>query len=119
MEIANVHPKGKWYQEVKNIMATNRTPPIFIGHCCEIRQNIEKFQLNQSYLLRSETLYDRYLHLLQLQVLLPPPLQQSIDIHGFGAEDKKDIHRMLHGVVNQYCTRNCHEYNIIPNGTMC
>ena len=70
-------------------MATNWTPPASIGHCCEISQNIEKFQLNQSCLLRSEIQYDGYIHLPQLHVLLTPPLQKIIDIHGFGTEDKK------------------------------
>ena len=41
MENKKVSVNDNWYQEVKNIIATNKIPSTFVGHCYEIRQNIE------------------------------------------------------------------------------
>ena len=109
----------KWYGEVKNIIATNKIPSTFVGHCCEIRQNIQIHKSNSVPLQRAKLRYDGYLHLPQLHILLPPPLHQCIDIHGFGKENNKDTPGILHGVVNQYCAAQCYEYDIVPDGSKC
>ena len=71
MELNNEHHGDVWY---RNILSSfeNNSPNTFIGHCCEIRSNIEECKAEgievQSKLgLR----YDGYIHLPLLCLLKP------------------------------------------------
>ena len=64
-------------------------------------------------------LYNGYLHLPEIQLLLPPPVINYVDVHGFGAEVSPDTPGLLHGVINQKNARKCFENQIIPDGQQC
>ena len=38
MENGKVSENDKWYHDVRSIIATNKIPTTFIGHCCEVRK---------------------------------------------------------------------------------
>lgn len=64
-------------------------------------------------------MFDGYIPLPQLHILIPLPLHDSIDVHGFGKEDETDLPGLLHGVVGFETARKCVIKNIVPSGDSC
>ena len=78
--------------------------PDFIGHCCEIKVTINKHKVQ--HISKSpdknegKLLYDGYLHIPGIQVLIPPSIKQHIDVHGLGRENNDQLPGLIHGVVD-------------------
>ena len=93
-----------------------------MGHCCEVVKQIEHERASNVYCCppsNNKIVYDGYIHLPQLHILIPPPLHNCIDVHGFGKEDEIDIPGLLHGVVGYETGRKCFIQQIIPSGKLC
>ena len=127
MKQNELHPEDKWYQQMSEWIYNNNYPNTdFVGHCCELLKSIEKERASSVYrstesLIQSNNniCYDGYIHLPQLHILIPPPLHNSIDVHGFGKEDELDVPGLLHGVVGYETGRRCCDEQIIPSGKLC
>ena len=109
LEESNSHHNDRWYQEVKHVLQ-GKHPSDFVGHCCEIQQSVSELIAEENALaaINSKDIYlDGYLHLPQLHILLPPPLHNFIDVHGFGEEDSIDLPGLIHGVVDYKTAKYC------------
>ena len=110
MEDTQVHEGDKWHHQMSEWINNNIFPPKdFVGHCCELVKNIEKEKATTAYTStqsNNNICYDGYIHLPQLHILIPPPLHNSIDVHGFGREDELDVPGLLHGVVGYETGKN-------------
>ena len=51
--------------------------------------------------------------------MLPPPVINYVDAHGFGAEDNPDTPGLLYGAINQENTGKCFEHQIVLDGQKC
>ena len=122
MKDNNDHINDEWFHAVTQIITQNKTPPLFIGHCCELRIKINAHQTilaNKTKIIPQSPLqYDGYLHLPQLNILIPSPTNKYVDVHGFGGEDNTERPGLLHGVINQACAENCYRNHIIPDGRL-
>ena len=101
-------------------MASGIIDPHFIGHCCEIKESI-KFELKKQIPPKKhcKKRYDGHLHIPQLHILIDTPHVDFVDIHGLGKENNTSITGLLHGVVGSQCSIECHDMNVIPDGTLC
>ena len=119
MEKNNDHVDDKWYENVKRLMKFKQYHVKIVGHCCEVRQEIEStISKNDNLSVIDDYPFCGYLHFPQCYVLLPPPLHDYIDIHGFGIENDL-CPGLLHAVVSKKTAIECHNKYIIPDGTGC
>ena len=104
-------PDDTWYQNVKNFLENGIAidDVSFVGHCCEVRQQIEKCVKTKQYseINHNELQHDGFLHIPQLHILIPPPIRGWIDVHGLGAEDQLDIPGLIHGVFGYETANIC------------
>ena len=103
-----------WYIQVNAIMDSKQQNPLFIGHCCELKNKIERTMESSKGITDdySELKYDGYLHIPQLHILLDTPLVDYVDIHGLGKEDVDHTPGLIHGVVSKECAKQCHILNV-------
>ena len=121
MEKSKIEEGDNWYFHMKNVLCSGKVPPPdFVGHCCEVRKKIEESRQADPHITSVSSLkFDGYLHLPQLHVLVPPPMDRFVDIHGFGAESEMDTPGLIHAVVNRETARLCYIHNVVPNGRNC
>ena len=123
MKLNKNHHDDMWYDIANMAMVEYNYPTGFIGYCCEVKHQIEAPRNSKSiasrYKDKQELKYDGYLHLLDIDVLLPPSIRSYIDINGFGKESNWQLPGLLHGVVNQQCAEESHRYDITPDVTSC
>ena len=124
MRRRKIHANDSWYEEVQDFIKWGK--PVsknFIGHCCEVRLRIEKCVEEQKKNLvinkNQELRWDGYLHFPQLHILIPPPMNDYIDIHGLGKEDELDVPGLLHGVVGHATATECSLQLVNPSGERC
>ena len=95
MKLHRLHENDNWYKQMNKWIHHNIYPKQdFVGHCCEVVKQIEHDRASNVYSSPSTNnniLYDGYIHLPQLHILIPPPPHNCIDVHGFGKENKIDI----------------------------
>ena len=119
----NKHYDDVWYQLVKDIIRTNIQLSTFIGHCCELKLVIEDCAVEKDNTNTTDNrdglLYDGYLHLPELEILIPPDMVKSVDIHGLGKENINDVHSLLHGVVDNVNASQFFKFNLIPDASKC
>ena len=111
------HSSDPWYQSVTELMKGSLQSPDFIGHCCEIKATINKDKVK--HISKSpdknegNLLYDSYLHITGIQVLISPSIKQHIDIHGLGRENHDQLPGLIHGVVNSENASTLFDNNLI------
>ena len=111
---------GMQQLEISSVTFNSQQPVSYIGHCYEIKIKIEQC-LNDNLISKSDNnrdklLYDGYLHLPEMHLLLSPLVINYVDIHGFAKEDNLDTPGLLYGVINKEHARKYFEGNIKPDG---
>lgn len=121
---SNNEEKDKWYRQIVNFLRDGESPSDFIGHCCELKSNIEEAidDVNSPKKITTldtlDTKYDGCLHFPELHILLDTPYISHIDIHGLGKEQPLlGTPGLLHGVVDKACAIECHQENTMTKGT--
>ena len=123
MENNNEHHGDLWYKHVKNRLSTNPKLSKFIGHCCELKSAIENCAINKETRSPSDKddglLYDGYLHIPELGILIQPSIAKSVDVHGLGKENSIDVPGLLHGVVNEMNAKEFYKNKVLPDASEC
>ena len=113
MERNKDHLIDEWYKEVEAIIYNDVERNDFVGHCCEYKQKIKN---NVIDVTTSKLCYDGYLHFPEIALLIPPPLVEWVDIHGFCKENNVEKPGMLHGVIDKITANECFTHNVKPDG---
>ena len=117
------HRDNVCFKSVKHAMKQTHQPINYIDHCCEIKVEIEKY--NRSIVASRSTknidtlLYDGYLSLPEIQVIIHSYVVHFVNIYRLGREYSPELPGSVHVVVNKENTSLCYKVNLKPDSTDC
>ena len=102
-----------WYHVVTRYIYDKKPIPLyFIGHCCEIKENVMLQSEEYGFCNTLQRKFDGYMHIPCAGLLLDSPSSMQIDMHAIGGSDR-DLTALKHAVVNEYTSIECYNKNII------